>query len=204
MVVLTSDHGESLGERDCWGHGLNLYQESLHVPLLMRGPGIARGTVEEPVQHLDLAPTLLDLVGVPVPAEMVGRSLLDGGSSRAIVSSTFGAGPLRWSWRLRDDKVLLRMAEQRGLGEVARSKMLGGGRREPGVFAYDLADDPAEENPKALPAALAEPVTRAFVETAGRLVPGLQVGLVSHDGPISARLDIDGTVKSSRPGAGRR
>lgn len=195
VVVLTSDHGESLGERDCWGHGLNLYQESLHVPLLMRGPGIAPGIVEEPVQHLDLAPTLLDLVGIPIPTEMVGRSLLDGGSSRPLVSSTFGAGPLRWSWRQGDAKVLLRMAEQPGLGVVARSKMLGGGRREPGAFAFDLADDPSEENPKTLPPELVESVTRTFVETAGRMVPGLQIGLVHRGGPISSRLEIDGTIE---------
>jgi len=194
IVVLTSDHGESLGERDCWGHGLNLYQESLHVPLMMRGPGIAPGIVEKPVQHLDLAPTLLDLVGIPVPTEMVGRSLLDGGSPRPLVSSTFGAGPLRWSWRQGEAKVLLRMTEQPGLGEVARSKMLGGGRRESGAFAFDLADDPDEENPRALPPALFEPVIRAFVETAGRMVPGLQIGLVHRGGPISSRLEIDGTI----------
>ena len=195
IVVLTSDHGESLGERDCWGHGLNLYQESLHVPLMIRGGGIATGLVDEPVQHLDLASTLLDLVGIPVPTEMVGRSLLDGGSSRALISSTFGAGPLRWSWRRGDDKVLLRMAEQPGLGEVARSKMLGGGRREPGAFAFNLVDDPAEENPSALPPALLEPVTRAFVETAGRMVPGLQIGVVNLDGPVSTQLEIDGTFE---------
>ncbi len=195
VVVLTSDHGESLGERDCWGHGLNLYQEALHVPLLIRGPGIASGAVEEPVQHLDLAPTLLDLVGVQVPPEMVGRSLLEGGSARAIVSSTFGAGPLRWSWRRGDDKVLLRMAEQPGFGEVARSRMIGGGRREPGAFAYDLERDPFESDPMALAPDLAEPVTRAFVETAGRMVPGLQIGLLRRDGPAATRLTVAGTVE---------
>jgi Sulfatase len=192
VVVLTSDHGESLGERGCWGHGLNLFQESLRVPLLIRGPGITPGIVNDPVQHLDLTPTLLDLVGIPVPVGMVGRSLLDGGSQRPIVSSTFGAGPLRWSWRHGHAKVLLRMAEQPGLGVVARSKMLGGGRREPGAFAYDLEVDPIEVRPDAVPPALVEPVTRAFVETAGRMVPGLQIGLVRRDGPISTRLVIEG------------
>jgi len=194
IVVLTSDHGESLGERDCWGHGLNLYQESLLVPLLIRGPGIAPGTIDDPVEHLDLAPTLLDLLGIPVPAEMVGRSLLDGGSARPLVASTFGAGPLRWCWRLGDEKVLLRMAEQPGLGEEARSRMLGGGRREPGVFAFDLGEDGSEEHPKTLPPELVGPVTRAFVETAGRMVPGLQIALVHRGGPFSSRLEIDGTI----------
>jgi len=57
---------ESLGERGCWGHGLNLYQESLLVPLVMRGPGIPSGDVEEPVQLLDLAPTVLAAVRIPL------------------------------------------------------------------------------------------------------------------------------------------
>jgi hypothetical protein len=195
VVVLTSDHGESLGERGCWGHGLNLYQESLLVPLVMRGPGIPSGDVEEPVQLLDLAPTVLAAVRIPLAPGMVGRSLLDGGSKRPIVSSTFGAGPLRWCWRRADDKVLLRMAEQPGLGEVARSKMVGGGQREPGAFAFDLASDPTEEKPQALSPELVESVFHAFVETAGRMVPGLQIGLSQSQGPISTRLEIDGTIE---------
>jgi hypothetical protein len=87
------------------------------------------------------------------------------------------------------------MAEQPGLGEVARSKMVGGGQREPGAFAFDLASDPTEEKPQALSPELVESVFHAFVETAGRMVPGLQIGLSQSQGPISTRLEIDGTIE---------
>ncbi len=194
LVILTADHGESLGERGCWGHGLNLYQESLLVPLLVRGPEVASGTVDTPVQLLDLAPTVLAAAGVAPAPGMVGRSLLEGGSDHPIVSSTFGAGPLRWCLRQANDKVLLRMAEQPGLGEVARSKMIGGGPRKPGAFAFDLEADPAEENPHALPTRLEDPVVAAFNGSAGRMVPGLQIGLSRRDGGISTRLRIAGEV----------
>jgi len=204
LVVLTADHGESLGERGCWGHGLNLYQEALHVPLLVRGPGVPSGSVADPVQLVDLAPTVLAAAGVPPALGMAGRSLLEGGSDLPIVSCTFGAGPLRWSLRRGDDKVLLRMAEQPGLGEVARSKMIGGGPREPGAFAFDLATDPAEELPRPLPESLLDPVVAAFNGSAGGMVPGLQIGLSQREGSISGRLAIAGELSviqawSSRP-----
>jgi len=194
VVVLTADHGESLGERGCWGHGLNLYQEALLVPLLVRGPGVTAGSVARPVQLLDLAPTVLAVAGVPPPLGMEGRSLFEGGSDHPIVSSTFGAGPLRWSLRRGDEKVLLRMAEQPGLGEVARSKMIGGGPREPGAFTFDLAADPEEEDPRALPVSLVDPVVAAFNGSAGRMVPGLQIELSQRAGGISTRLTVAGEV----------
>lgn len=194
LVVLTADHGESLGERGCWGHGLNLYQEAVLVPLLVRGPGVPAGTVDAPVQLLDLAPTVLAAAGVPSPPGMVGRSLLDGGSGRPIVSSTFGAGPLRWSLRRGDDKILLRMAEQPGLGEVARSKMIGGGPRDPGAFAFDLATDPEEEHPREWPARLIDPVVAAFNGSAGRMVPGLQIALSQRSGGAATRLTVPGEI----------
>jgi hypothetical protein len=99
IVAFTSDHGEALGEHGAWGHGLNLYQEALRVPLLIRGPGVPAGDVGEPTQLLNLAPTLLDLVGVAPPAEMVGSALWDDVPAVPTVSTTFGGGPLRWSWR---------------------------------------------------------------------------------------------------------
>ena len=75
MVVYTSDNGYYLGE-----HGLgdkrSAYEESLRIPLLVRYPKlIAKGAVsDELVLNIDVAPTFLELAGVPVPAEMQGRS----------------------------------------------------------------------------------------------------------------------------------
>jgi arylsulfatase A-like enzyme len=68
LFILTSDHGESLGERGHMDHGEWLYQEQVRVPLVMRLPGrIAPGArIPELVRLIDLAPTVIDLLGVGV------------------------------------------------------------------------------------------------------------------------------------------
>ena len=75
-VIVTSDHGEEFLEHRLLGHGLTLYEEVLRVPLVIRGPGIAAGRRTEALAGLvDLVPTSLDLLGLPIPAELAGRSL---------------------------------------------------------------------------------------------------------------------------------
>jgi arylsulfatase A-like enzyme len=77
IVVVTSDHGEEFREHGKWLHGNGLYQEVVRVPLLVRAPGIESGTrVAEPVSLIDVAPTILALAGVEVPATFEGRDLL--------------------------------------------------------------------------------------------------------------------------------
>ena len=69
LTVVTSDHGEALGEHGEPVHGFFLYQATTRVPLLLRGPGIAAGTrIPVVVQSVDLFPTVLDLAGVAKPA----------------------------------------------------------------------------------------------------------------------------------------
>lgn len=78
IVVFTADHGESLGEHRYWfAHGEYLYEPSLRVPLLVRAPGIVpAGTrVTGTVPTQDVAPTLLDLAGLPPFEAADGRSL---------------------------------------------------------------------------------------------------------------------------------
>lgn len=79
LVLVTSDHGESLGEHDWVGH-TRMWNEQLQVPLVLRFPpghGAAwRGTRPEPVELVDLAPTILAWLGRPIPAGMQGRNLL--------------------------------------------------------------------------------------------------------------------------------
>jgi len=75
IVIFTADHGESLGEHDYWGHGRYLYEPSLRIPMGMRW----KGTVEQRVIHrqatiLDLAPTVLDLLGYESPETFTGIS----------------------------------------------------------------------------------------------------------------------------------
>jgi arylsulfatase A-like enzyme/Tfp pilus assembly protein PilF len=77
LVLLTSDHGESLGEHGEMTHGLFAYEATLRVPLILYQPGALKPqTVAAPVRHVDLLPTILDAVNAPVPAALDGRTLL--------------------------------------------------------------------------------------------------------------------------------
>jgi choline-sulfatase len=76
LVLVTSDHGESLGEHGEETHGVFVYDSTVRVPWIMAGPGVPRGRVATTVARgIDVTPTLLDLVGQPVPSSMEGRSL---------------------------------------------------------------------------------------------------------------------------------
>jgi arylsulfatase A-like enzyme len=77
LIVLTADHGEEFQEHGGWWHGQTLYQEQIAVPLIVKYPRSARaGTVvTELARSLDVAPTILDVAGLPVPEAMVGQSL---------------------------------------------------------------------------------------------------------------------------------
>jgi len=79
VVMLTSDHGEMLGDHHLWRKTLP-YEGSARIPLLARAPerfGVRRGAVvEAPVCLEDIMPTVLDFAGVPVPPAVEGRSLL--------------------------------------------------------------------------------------------------------------------------------
>lgn len=77
LVVLTSDHGESLGEHGEATHGIFAYEATLRVPLVLYQPRLfAPRAVSAPAGHVDLLPTILDVLALPVPEGLRGRSLL--------------------------------------------------------------------------------------------------------------------------------
>lgn len=78
MIAVMADHGESLGAHGENTHGVFLYDETLHVPLVIKLPlnQAAGRRIETRVGLVDVAPTLLSAAGLPVPAEMQGGSLL--------------------------------------------------------------------------------------------------------------------------------
>lgn len=90
LVVLHSDHGQSLGEHNYVGHGLDLYDGNTRIPLLLRLPGrIPPGKrMTGVVRNVDIMPTILDFAGVPIPAGLDGRSLVP-----AIAGGSFPAVP---------------------------------------------------------------------------------------------------------------
>jgi arylsulfatase A-like enzyme len=79
LVVLTSDHGESLGEHGYYfDHGENLFDPSMRIPLVLAGPGVEGGhRADVLATTLDLVPTLLDAAKVSYPKDLAGVSLLD-------------------------------------------------------------------------------------------------------------------------------
>ncbi|HXT98888.1 MAG TPA: sulfatase-like hydrolase/transferase [Polyangia bacterium] len=75
-IVVCADHGEAWGEHKQYFHGTDLYDEQMRVPLIIAIPGQKPVVVDDQVELVDVGPTLLDLVGAPIPAAMRGRSLL--------------------------------------------------------------------------------------------------------------------------------
>jgi arylsulfatase A-like enzyme len=80
LVVITGDHGEAFGFPHPWFfHGTNLYQEGIHVPCILWSPALFNpgGRSDAVGAHVDLNPTVFDLMGIPSPASWQGHSLLD-------------------------------------------------------------------------------------------------------------------------------
>ncbi|HYM59300.1 MAG TPA: sulfatase-like hydrolase/transferase [Thermoanaerobaculia bacterium] len=78
VIVLMSDHGEGLGDHGEDEHGIFLYMEDIHVPLMLKLPKrqLAGQTVDAPVQLTDILPTITKLAGIETPAGVTGRSLV--------------------------------------------------------------------------------------------------------------------------------
>jgi choline-sulfatase len=146
LVVFSSDHGESLGEHSYWGHGRNLYEPTLRIPLGFAWPGRIRpGVIDAPAVNLDVAPTILGLAGLPSPKAFEGldwTSVIDGGElprERTLVFQAHKGAVLTAKE--------VTSARRKGLLEVA---LLSGNRKE--IFRmgegkrwlYDLAKDPRE------------------------------------------------------------
>ena len=76
LVAFTADHGEAFNEKGHVFHpGSALYDENIHVPMMIRGPDIESGEVETPVSNADIVPTILRRVGIDPPSSMVGDDL---------------------------------------------------------------------------------------------------------------------------------
>ncbi len=80
LFLLFGDHGEAFGQHDGnYGHTMFIYDENVHVPYIIAAPGLIqdRPQISRAVSLLDTAPTILDLLGLPIPSEFDGTSMLD-------------------------------------------------------------------------------------------------------------------------------
>jgi arylsulfatase A-like enzyme len=136
VVVVTADHGEGLGDHGIYFNHVGLWEPIIRVPFIVWAPGRVAPRVHEGlVTGLDVAPTLLQLVGLPVPASMEGQNALaDQPADRAVVSETVQ----RWQIALRD-------ARWKVVRTLSAFYVTDAFHREAGdVELYDLVHDPDE------------------------------------------------------------
>jgi arylsulfatase A-like enzyme len=143
LVVFTSDHGEELDDHGSMeGHGWTLYDEVIRVPLLLRLSGAERaGTVvRDVVSSIDVAPTILDAVGVPAPRSFAGRSLLPLVRGESVPPARAFSQIRRFNekWSLRTSRYKLVYTSDTGTNAF-------GVPVEAGFELYDLEEDPREE-----------------------------------------------------------
>jgi arylsulfatase A-like enzyme len=134
LIVVSADHGEEFGEHGFTRHGHTLYQGLLHVPFVVKLPGSAhRGSRSDATAiNLDLAPTLLDVAGLPVPPSFQGTSLRPALEGRALPPRTLFAEQL-------SPKEVLYAARER------RLKLIDQLLPEPQRMLFDLRADAAEK-----------------------------------------------------------
>jgi len=154
VVLITADHGEEFREHGFLAHGLTLFEPAIRVPLVLLAPGMRGGTVvEEAVSLIDLAPTVLDLVGAASEPRFVGRSLVpllapDSVVARLRASVARFAGsppPPDLLSELYPSAAFDLRAHQAAYLRVPQKLLL------PTVGApeqYDLAADPGERHPR--------------------------------------------------------
>ncbi len=189
LVLVTSDHGESLGEHGEETHGVFIYDATLRVPLVLAGPGVPRGRVSHTVARgIDVAPTLLALAGAPPLRGAQGRSLVPSLSGEELddaptyVESLFVALNLGWAplhgWR------------------TARMKLIDAPQPE----LYALDQDPREQTNLAAARAGDALALRAALKTELLRAPG---PAAARPPPIPARWNDwrrSATWAQRRPG----
>ncbi len=137
LVFLTADHGESMMDHESWfEHGYHTYEELIHVPLAVRGPGFGPARVDVPVSIVDIAPTIYSALGLSPARKPDGVALTQSPALRTIFAESRMV-PLQGKWRaaiLGTDKWMLH--EPRPPEEKIIRRY------------YDLAQDAHEDRPK--------------------------------------------------------
>ena len=144
ILVIVSDHGDEFWEHGERGHASLPYEEVLQVPFIVIGPKIKAGLrSQRPLHHIDVMPTILDLVGLPIPEDVLGTSFADSArgldsqpetvsTSRLRTSASWAVpkGVSRPAFAIRDQKL-----------KVIRYEEDGEAKRK----CFDLENDPDEK-----------------------------------------------------------
>ncbi len=171
-VFITSDHGEQFNEHGHRRHGNTVYEEEIHVPLLVWGPGVEPGHRETPTSLIDVFPTILEAAGLEVPAGICGESFLhaltegDEPEARPVYAAALPDRTVdifKYAWIVGDEKLIV--DGNTGAREV-----------------YDLSADPAEQ----------DNLVDENPEAGQNLVDGLREFYIAHGiDPTDYHLDGD-------------
>lgn len=129
IVVVLADHGDHFWEHRFIGHEVTVYEPLMHVPLIIKAPGLTPGAVTDVVDTVDVLPTLAGLIGLPAPRAWQGRSLFAARDPQGPVFSCAKAG--------QDYHLDLHMIRQGSMKLICNR---GTGALE----LYNLAPDPGE------------------------------------------------------------
>jgi len=150
FVVVTADHGLGLMEHGRYGTIFGLYDEMIRVPLIIAGPGVKPQLITQQVSLLDLAPTILDILGFEKPRTFLGSSLLPlmrgtetkGGKMEAISETDMPVYTTEARWSLRGNQKRLHASRRVVSLRTGRWKYIYAedGQDE----LYHLEDDPKE------------------------------------------------------------
>ncbi len=198
LVVVMGDHGEAFGEHENYGHASALYEENVHIPLMMINPQLFHGEVDQTLGGvIDIAPTILDILGIPLPKQWQGHSLF----SQNRPERTFFFAPWRgvqFGYRENDKKVIFN-------GTTGK------------IEEYDLASDPGERSNLFRDGAdqtailgpianwvqtqrphIAQLIAQASIAAPGCGIDSIEVDAAgtSHEGAPRFQLVLDGKVLS--------
>jgi len=186
LIVVTADHGEGLGDHGEATHGTFAYESTLRVPLILAqvGPGTdgSRGrSIDAPVRHVDIVPTIAGLLGMSVPGDLPGRSLLDADAGEPRHTYFEAMTPmLKRGWAPLS-------------GVIAdRAKYID----LPIAEVYDLAADPREERNLVASAGASVSALASDLRRFGAVRPGEPR---AENAEVRSRLQALGYVSGSTP-----
>ncbi len=155
IFAIVSDHGDEFYEHGQKGHHKTLYEEVIHVPMVLRAPGLVPSgvRVSQTVANYDLAPTLLDLAGLEPWPDRTGKSMRPlwedpAAPDHAVLMDLFhpGVGAFLNGWRRGKDKVIFQYREPRYR------------------WVFDLSQDPEERHPQNLKSLASSPIGREAMD----------------------------------------
>jgi len=195
VILITADHGEEFLDHGGLSHGRALYEESVRVPLILIAPGFEGGRrVMEPVSLVDIAPTLTDLLDLPVHSAFEGRSLVPLLASTSLTSGL--SAWLRPSRSIDRTDIILQLKPKTGRANDDRKHVLSIVRgpnklvigRDGADEAYDLAADPLETraNPDSL-----RPMTSVLASA----LADTETSLARRAGAVLRREPLDAATK---------